>query len=639
MAAATVPVWIPDETSRRCTGCRAAFSFLNRRHHCRSCGQLFCANCTPLREGISSDWEPAPNVASPDTGIVVGAFKWALGRSTSATAKRCCEACVVKLGERRAAHPIAEAILLAGDTGHVDIVEWRALVCLNRRWKDAMATILSVWYDAQQMRPYSRLTTAHKRLLRINARRMHGHVAWSVLAASCDIPVPMDAKLHVDKWSVPCATLGCQIKCSGIASCLVDGMLFLCGDMTAAQRILRASTLVPLMALSNTLASYCARHPEAFEALVIPMVSSPAAGASELAHALFFGVHARDRLLAGGALLRVPADVLDEWRRTLMLITRLQMLLGGRGCVEERDWKGALLPHDPTVRVVGIMEDAISVKGSSTRPMIVPCMCAAHGGREFVRCFLLKRESVFADAMVQEIIRFMRELSAGPNAAIPDHVVYGVQPLDGDTGMISMHPGCRSLYSLWNDRISIQNFVLEHNQFDSVHTLRQRFSGSCAVTVVLALLIGAGDRHLDNLLVTRKGHLFGVDFSFLFNDEPNLAKRVLGNEIRITRSMTEMLGGMHSVQYSNFKAQCSDLFERFRRFHALFYFLMRALVMDGYISEEKLIFKIETTWLPSATDSQARFIIENRIDRESRGESYFFDAVTDYFHHMFRSKE
>ena len=157
------------------------------------------------------------------------------------------------------------------------------------------------------------------------------------------------------------------------------------------------------------------------------------------------------------------------------------------------------------------------------------------------------------------------------------------------------------------------------------------------MTVVLALLIGAGDRHLDNLLVTRRGHLFGVDFSFLFNDEPNLAKRVLGNEIRITRSMTEMLGGMHSVQYSQFKAQCSDLFERFRRFHALFYFLMRALVMDGYISEDKLIFKIETTWLPSATDSQARFIIENRIDRESRGESYFFDAVTDYFHHMFRS--
>ena len=38
-----------------------------------------------------------------------------------------------------------------------------------------------------------------------------------------------------------------------------------------------------------------------------PMVSSPAPGASELAHALFFGVHARDRLLAGGALLRDPA--------------------------------------------------------------------------------------------------------------------------------------------------------------------------------------------------------------------------------------------------------------------------------------------------------------------------------------------
>ena len=247
--------------------------------------------------------------------------------------------------------------------------------------------------------------------------------------------------------------------------------------------------------------------------------------------------------------------------------------------MEDHEWQGAMLPHDPSVRVAGIMEEAISVKGSSTKPMIVPCMCS-HRGRQFVQCFLLKREGVFGDAMVQEIIRFMRELSKGSGATtkrLPDHVVYGVQPLDRQTGLVTMHPGCRSLYSLWNDRVSIQNFVLEHNRYESVHALRTRFSGSCAVTVVLALLIGAGDRHLDNLLVTRRGHLFGVDFSFLFNDEPNLAKRVLGNEIRITASMLEMLGGgLHSAQYMKFKEQCSDLFDMFRRFHVLFYFFNAA---------------------------------------------------------------
>ena len=255
-----------------------------------------------------------------------------------------------------------------------------------------------------------------------------------------------------------------------------------------------------------------------------------------------------------------------------------------------------------------------------------------------IQCFLLKKESVFADAMVQECVRFLAEMNRGTSRAMPEHVVYGVQPIDANSGMITMHAGCRSLYSLWSDRVSIQNYVMEHNQFASISTLRQRFSQSCAVTAVVALLVGAGDRHLDNLLLTRHGCLLGVDFSYIFGEEPNVGKRLLGNQIRITRSMIEMMGGMHGFHYHEFRRTCTELYSRCRKWHVLFYYVMHALVLDGYITEDKLQQKIETTWLPgSDSDSDARVTIEDRIDRESRGESAFFDSVTDLFHHMFHS--
>lgn len=37
--------WMSDRSSKACYDCEQMFSFVRRRHHCRSCGQIFCAQC------------------------------------------------------------------------------------------------------------------------------------------------------------------------------------------------------------------------------------------------------------------------------------------------------------------------------------------------------------------------------------------------------------------------------------------------------------------------------------------------------------------------------------------------------------------------------------------------------------------
>ncbi|KAG7464857.1 hypothetical protein MATL_G00170120 [Megalops atlanticus] len=41
------PVWVPDSACDHCTACQAPFTLLRRRHHCRSCGKIFCSRCSP----------------------------------------------------------------------------------------------------------------------------------------------------------------------------------------------------------------------------------------------------------------------------------------------------------------------------------------------------------------------------------------------------------------------------------------------------------------------------------------------------------------------------------------------------------------------------------------------------------------
>ena len=56
------------------------------------------------------------------------------------------------------------------------------------------------------------------------------------------------------------------------------------------------------------------------------------------------------------------------------------------------------------------------------------------------------------------------------------------------------------------------------------------------------LCVGVGDRHMENIMVTRNGKLLYIDFSYLLGDDP---KR-LNIEMKITEDMLNMLGGSAS---------------------------------------------------------------------------------------------
>ncbi|XP_037941019.1 protein RUFY3 isoform X2 [Teleopsis dalmanni] len=42
----TAGIWAPDCLVTHCTDCRKEFNLTTRKHHCRSCGEIFCKNCS-----------------------------------------------------------------------------------------------------------------------------------------------------------------------------------------------------------------------------------------------------------------------------------------------------------------------------------------------------------------------------------------------------------------------------------------------------------------------------------------------------------------------------------------------------------------------------------------------------------------
>lgn len=53
--------WVPDHAVTHCGNCDLTFGMINRKHHCRNCGNIFCHDCTNYYTSI-----PQQNLMSPE---------------------------------------------------------------------------------------------------------------------------------------------------------------------------------------------------------------------------------------------------------------------------------------------------------------------------------------------------------------------------------------------------------------------------------------------------------------------------------------------------------------------------------------------------------------------------------------------
>lgn len=54
--------WVDDAMAKNCRGCAASFTLMRRRHHCYSCGDIFCDTCAPKNATVFPP--DAPDVGS-----------------------------------------------------------------------------------------------------------------------------------------------------------------------------------------------------------------------------------------------------------------------------------------------------------------------------------------------------------------------------------------------------------------------------------------------------------------------------------------------------------------------------------------------------------------------------------------------
>ncbi|XP_054714105.1 phosphatidylinositol 3-kinase catalytic subunit type 3-like [Uloborus diversus] len=272
------------------------------------------------------------------------------------------------------------------------------------------------------------------------------------------------------------------------------------------------------------------------------------------------------------------------------------------------------LPLDPCVKVKGIIPEKTTLFKSALMPARLTFLTV--DDKEYVTIFKLG-DDLRQDQLILQTISLMDKLLRKENLDLR-LTPYSVLACSSKHGFVR-YIESMSINSILDEHKDIQSFLREHAPSENgpywiSHEVMDTYVKSCAGYCIITYLLGVGDRHLDNLLMTKNGKLFHIDFGYILGRDP----KPLPPPMKLSKEMVEAMGGIHSEHYQEFRKQCYTAFLHLRR-HAnlilnLFSLMVDASVPDIALEPDKTVKKVQDKFRLDLPDEEAVHFIQNIID-------------------------
>lgn len=279
------------------------------------------------------------------------------------------------------------------------------------------------------------------------------------------------------------------------------------------------------------------------------------------------------------------------------------------------------------------------IKASNSRPLIIPCIVRNKEGKRFKYEMMYKKDDLRQEKIIMDIIQLMDIILKREEKLDLSITTYNILPINNKEGFIEMISSSKTLYQLQKESFTIQNFINENNPDTTVREWKTRFVNSCVAHCIISYLLGIGDRHLENMMITNKGCLFHIDYGYILGSDP----KFMAPEIRSTPEMIDAMNGYDSEWYEDYKTKCSRAYNCLRRHANVFMLLLSPLYkMSPTILNNKNPFtqnmiaeQVMKRFIPNENYQEAKLNFITKIE-QSHTSSFKSSYYIDYFH---RSKE
>ncbi|XP_004059400.3 phosphatidylinositol 3-kinase catalytic subunit type 3 isoform X1 [Gorilla gorilla gorilla] len=308
---------------------------------------------------------------------------------------------------------------------------------------------------------------------------------------------------------------------------------------------------------------------------------------------------------------------------------RLQALLGDNEKMNLSDVELIPLPLEPQVKIRGIIPETATLFKSALMPAQL-FFKTEEGGKYPV--IFKHGDDLRQDQLILQIISLMDKLLRKENLdlKLTPYKVLATSTKHGFMQFIQSVPVAEVL----DTEGSIQNFFRKYAPSENGPNgisaeVMDTYVKSCAGYCVITYILGVGDRHLDNLLLTKTGKLFHIDFGYILGRDP----KPLPPPMKLNKEMVEGMGGTQSEQYQEFRKQCYTAFLHLRRYSNLilnlFSLMVDANIPDIALEPDKTVKKVQDKFRLDLSDEEAVHYMQSLIDESVHA---LFAAVVEQIH-------
>ncbi|VUZ57520.1 unnamed protein product [Hymenolepis diminuta] len=233
-------------------------------------------------------------------------------------------------------------------------------------------------------------------------------------------------------------------------------------------------------------------------------------------------------------------------------------------------------PLDPSFLIAEIDAKSATLFKSTTQPALLKLISTTG---EIYQVIFKTGDDLRQDQLVLQMLRLMDVILKKESFDL--HLTpYRVLPASCRHGFIEFVRGV-PIAEVSRQEGSITKYLQNCNRSPTIpmHVL-ETYMRSCAGYCVITYLLGVGDRHLENILLTEEGKLFHIDFSFIFGNDP----KMMAPNVRLTKDMIETMGGTKTELFKNFLNSGYTAFLNLRG-HANVFMALLSLVQDAGIGD------------------------------------------------------
>ena len=566
-------VWLDDDSQVSCFGCSGVFNVLRRKHHCRSCGRLFCRFCVKC-------------------GMIPTSFKTFVARYSSEPVLMCMP-CLTRMTVAWKSEHLMTVIACLP----LDWSEILNLRVISKHWHGAVNTLISIWRSLLYRLQYDNITRLERILLDHHHHECAGHFPWAVIA--CNVTSKPLFLPHAPKHrSIFCSRYcNTQPTLFDLISLLytpairqLETRKWLCDHLTRFDISCIVDTMLWWLYISK-------RYDDFANEFFIPYCASD----KYLAFTFYFCCRRRSyrkRLLS---ITKFASDIVHSDQCFHQLIQKIKT--EGKDVIPP-----FLCPWSPFFR----FERVVNIRRvrSASRPYRVMFELDNRSMYEV----LIKFESLRRDYLVSLMMRWLIRLKI----ATPVH--YDVFEYSNHVGCVGIVPNSKTLYRVkYELNMSLEHYILDKNRHMCVDTIRRCFLNSLVCSTVVAYILGVGDRHLENILITDNAQLVHIDFEYMFGNQPFGQYR--SNTIRLTKEMVDTLGGEDGQDYELFKVKCVELFQSMRVYISFWYRLF------SWLGDRKIHHHFQSIFQHGEFDHESSYTILNTLEQRDTIFEQLFDIA------------